>query len=161
MIYFHVFITIRAERFETFVILSRHAHVTHGTISYLFAVCFASKLVCLMFFETRATSKAVTGLTQDSFFRVCTRRNRPAITTRLSTLMRRATFASFITASAHILSRLRTRKTVNNVKMFLYGVIYQVNSFVGFCLAVEIYVLAMQSSENNDPVLFKMFLESH
>ena len=70
MIYFHVLIKIRTERFETFVILSRHARFTHGAISHLFADClFTFQLVCLMFFETRSTSKiSVTGLTRDSFF---------------------------------------------------------------------------------------------
>ena len=57
MIYFHVLITIRAERFETFVILCRHAHVAYGAISHLFADCLAFQFVRLMFFETRATSK--------------------------------------------------------------------------------------------------------
>ena len=70
MIYFHVLITIRTEWFETFVILSRHAHVTHGAISHLFADCLTFQFVCLMFFETRTTSKlSVTGLARDFLLR--------------------------------------------------------------------------------------------
>jgi len=115
-----------------------------------------------MFFETRATSKFfVARLARDSVFRVRTRRDQLAVATRLSTLMRHATFASFITASAYIPSRHRTRKIVYHVIMFLYTVIHHVNCFFGFYLSVENYVLAIQSSENDDPVLFEMFLESH
>ena len=161
MIYFNVLFTILAERFETFVILFRHEYVTHGAISNLFADGLAVHLVYLMFFETRATSKgSVARLPRDSFFRVHTRRNRLAVATRLSALMRHATSTSFITAFAYI-SRLRTRKTVYHVVMSLYVVIHQVNSFFGFHLSVEIYVLAIQSSENDDPILLEMFLESH
>ena len=139
MIYFHVLFTIRAVRFETFVILSRHARFTHGAISHLFADCLTFQLVCLMFFETRTTSKiSVTGLVRDSFFGKQTWRNRPAIATRFSTLMRLATFTSFITAFAYIPSRPRPRKTVYHVIMSLYVIIHQVNSFFGFYLSVEI-----------------------
>jgi len=134
-----------SERFETFVILFRHAHVTHGTISHLFAdSLFASKIDCLMFFETRATSKAsVTGLARDSFFSERTRRNRLAVTTRLSALVRCATFTALVTATAYILSSHRTRNTVYHVKMSIYGVIHQVNSFFVFYLSVEYYVCAI------------------
>jgi len=63
MVYLHVLSTVLAELFETFVILIRHARVTLGAISHLFADCLASKLLCLMFFETRSTSKvSITGL---------------------------------------------------------------------------------------------------
>jgi len=161
MIYFHVPITIRAVRFETFVIISRHAHVTHDAISHLFAEGLAFQLVCLMFFESRATSKvSVTRLVRGSFFRVHTRRNRLTVATRLSALMCHATSKSFITASAYILSRHRTRKIVYHVIMSLYVVIQQVNSFSD-CTWTSKYVLAIQSSENEDPILFEMFLESH
>ena len=144
MIYFHVLFTILAERFETFVILFRHAYVTHGAISHLFADGLAAQLVCLMFFETRATFKgSVARLARDSFFRVHTRRTRLAVATRLSALMRHATSTSFITASAYILSRHRTRRTVYHVVISLYVIIHQVNSFFGFHLFVEKYVLAI------------------
>ena len=43
--------------------------------------------------------------------------------------MRQATSTPFITTSTHILSRQRTRKTVNNMKMSTYVIIHQVNSF--------------------------------
>ena len=144
MIYFHVLITIRAERFEAYVILSCYAHVTHGAISHLFADCLASELVCLMFFETRATSKAsVTGLARNSFFSERTWRNRLAVTTRYSALMRRATLTFLITASAYIPSSHRTRKIVYHVKMSIYVVIHKVNSFFGFYLSVEYFVPAI------------------
>jgi hypothetical protein len=41
-----------------------------------------------------------------------------------------------------------------------YVIIQQVDSFFGLYLSIEIYVLAIQTPENNDPVLFEMFLES-
>ena len=114
MIYFHVPSTIRAELFETFVIPSRHAYVTHGTILHLFADGLAAQLVCLMFLETRATSKvSVARLARNSVFRVRTRRNRLAVATRLSALVRHATFACFITASSYIPSGHRTHKTLS------------------------------------------------
>ena len=155
MIYFHVPFTIRAERSETFVILFRHEYVTHGAISNLFADGLAVHLVYLMFFETRATSKgSVARLPRDSFFRVHTRRNRLAVATRLSALMRHAKLTSFITSSAYILSRHRTRKTVYHMIIIPHIIIQQVNSFFGFYLSVELHVLAIQSSENDDPILF-------
>ena len=119
VIYFHVLITIRAEQFKTFVILSRHKHVTRGAISHLFADCLiAFQLVRLMFFETRATSKvSVARLARNSIFSIHTRRYRLAVATRLSTLMRHATSTPFITTATHILSQQRTRKVVNNMKM--------------------------------------------
>jgi len=145
VIYFHVLITIRAERFKTFVILFRHEHVTRGAISHLFADRLAFQLV-RMFFETRATYKvSVARLARNSIFSVHTRRNRLAVATRLSTLMCQATSTHFITTFTHILSRQRTRKTVNNMNMSTYVIIHQVNSFFGFYLSIEIYVLAMQS----------------
>jgi len=83
-----------------------------------------------MFFETGATSKvSVARLARDSFFRVRTRRNRLAVATRLSALMRHATSTSFITASAYIPLRHRTRKIVYHVVMSPHVVIQQVNSF--------------------------------
>ena len=107
--YFHVLVTLIAVRFETFVILSRHARFTHGANSHLFADCLiAFQFVRLMFFETRTTSKiSVTGLARDSFFCERTWRNRPALATRLSTLTRLATFTSIITAFAYTPSRYR------------------------------------------------------
>jgi len=114
MVYIHVPFTIRAERFETFVIFSRHAHVTHGAILHLFADCLSVQLVCLMFFETRATSKvSVARHARNSVFGVRTRRNRLAVATRLSALVRHATLASFTIASEYILSRHRARKTLS------------------------------------------------
>ena len=130
VIYFQVLITIRAERFKTFVILSRHKHVTRGAIWHHFADRLAFHLVRLMFFETRATSKvSVARLAWNSIFSVHTRRYRLAVATRLSTLMRQATSTPFITTSTHILSRQRTGKTVNNMKMSTYVIIHQVDSF--------------------------------
>ena len=49
MFYFHVLFKIRAVRFETFTIFSRHAHITHGAISHLFADCLTFQLVFLCF----------------------------------------------------------------------------------------------------------------
>jgi len=130
MVYLHVLSTILAEGFETFVILFRNARVTRGAISHLFADGLIVQLICLMFFETRETSKvSVSGLARDSVFGVHTWRNRLAVTTRLSALMRVATFTSFITAFAYIPSRHRTRKIVYHVIMSLYVVIQQVNTF--------------------------------
>jgi len=146
MFYFHVLSTIRAERFETFAIFSRHTCVTHGTISHLFAGGLATQLVCRMFLETLATSKvSVASLAQDSFFGVRTRRNRLAVATRLSALTRHATSTPFITASAYIRSRRRTRKTVYDMVMSLHAVIKQVNSFFRFHLSVKM------SSQFNPP----------
>jgi hypothetical protein len=111
-----------------------------------------------MFLETRATSKvSVARLAWNSIFSVHTRRNRLAVATRLSTLMRQAMSTPFITTSIHMCQR--TRKTVYNMKMSTYVIIHQVNSFFGFYLPVVIYVFAIQSPENNDPVLFNMFLD--
>jgi len=143
------------------VILFRHAHATHGAISHLFADCLSFQFVRLMFFETRATSKAsVTGLARDSFFGKHTWRNRLAVATCLSALLRHAASTPFITAFAYIPSSHYTRKIVYHM-MSLYVIIHQVNSFFQFYLSIEINVLAIQSSENNDPVLFAMFLEPH
>ena len=105
MIYFHVLVTHGAVRFETFVILSRHARFTHGAISHLFADCLTFQFVCLMFFETRTTSKiSITGLARDSFVSEHAWRNRLAVATRLSTLMRQATSTPFITTSTNIVA---------------------------------------------------------
>jgi len=113
-------------------------------------------------FETRANSKvSVAYLKRESFFGVRKRWNRLAVTTRLAALTRHATYTPFITASTYIPSRHRTHNIVYHVIKFPYIVIQQVNSFFGFYLSVKIYVLAIQSSENDDPVLFEMFLESH
>ena len=131
MVYLLVLSTILAERFETFVILFRHAHVTHCAISHLFEDGLAVHLVCLMFFVTRATSKvSVARLARDSFIGVHTGRNRLAVATRLSALTRHATFASFITAFAYIPSSHCTRKIVYHMIMPLYVIIHQVNSFL-------------------------------
>ena len=143
MIYFHILSTIRAERFETFVIY-RHIYITHGAISHLFANGLAAQLVCLMFLKTRATSKvSVARLARDSVFRVHTWRNRLAVTARLSALMRHATSTPFITGFAYIPSRHCTRKIVCNMVMFRHVIIKQDNSFFGFHLSVEKYVLAI------------------
>jgi len=132
MIYFHYPSIIRAVRFESFVILSRHAYVTHGAISHFFADGFAVQLVCLMFFETRAASKvSVANLTRYSFFGVRTRWKRLAVTKRLAVLLRHATSTLYYSLYI-ILSRHRTRKFVYHVIIFLYVVIQQVNSFFGF-----------------------------
>ena len=124
--------TLGAVRFETFVILSRHARFTHGAISHLFAdSLIAFQFVRLMFFVTGTTSKiSVAGLARDSFFfGERTWRNRPALATRLSTLMRLATFTALITAFAYIPSSHCTRKIVYHMMMSLYVIIHQVNSF--------------------------------
>jgi len=136
MIYFHVLSTILAERFETFVIF----FVTHTLHTVQFRTfsqtVLPSSLFVLCFSKHERLLKFVARLARDSFFRVHTRRNRLAVATRLSALMRHATSTSFITAFAYI-SRLRTRKTVYHVVMSLYVVIHQVNSFFGFYLSVE------------------------
>jgi len=83
-----------------------------------------------LFFKTRATSKfSIARLARDSIFGVRTLRNRLAVTARLSALTRHATFVPFITASAYILSRPCTRRTVYHVVMSRHVVIKEVNSF--------------------------------
>ena len=93
--------------------------------SSLFVLCFSKHERLLKF------------LLQDSHM-TRTRRNRLAVTTRLSALMRHATFTSFIISFAYIPSRHCTRKIVYHMVMSLYVIIQQVNSFFGFYLSVEI-----------------------
>jgi len=140
------------------VILSRHEHVTRGAISHLFADRLAFQLVGLTFFETRATSKvSVARLAPNSIFSVHTRRNRLAVATRLSTLMRQATSTPFL-QPLHTYCRVNAPVRLNNMKMSTYVIIHQVLFSDSTCPSK--YVLAIQSPENNDPVLFEMFLES-
>jgi len=161
MIYFHVLITIRAVRFETFVIFSRHAHVTHGAISQLFADGLAFQLVCLMFFVTRATSKvSIARLARDFLQSKYTEELTCSRYTSLHTSASRHVRILYYSLCIHTDASSHP-KTVYHMVMSPYVVIHLVNSFLGFYLAVEHYVFAIQSSENDDPVLFEMFLKSH
>jgi len=53
----------------------------------------------------------------------------------------------------HTYCRVLAPVRLYHMKMSIYVIIHQVNSFFGFYLPVEIYILAIQSSENDDPIL--------
>jgi hypothetical protein len=67
----------------------------------------------------------------------------------------------FIANFTEILSRKGTGNIVNHMEMMLNIIINQVNSLFGVHLTIKHYIFAIQTSENNNSVLFEMLLKLH
>jgi len=102
MIYFHVLVTIRAVRFETFVIF-HVTHVSHGAISHLFADGLALQFV--LCFSKHA--RLLKFLMQDSHRTLSSEYVHGGIdlqSLHVSPHLCVTRSTSFITASAHIVA---------------------------------------------------------